>query len=127
MAPIPHASSWEELNSDLEADHHERRRWRLRGQTETIGEHIDAISSNHAAIAVRAVPAREKITARVNSLSLVRYRTNDYSVLKQYAYRTVLVKTRVHRVELGCSREIIARHERSYAIRGTAYAYAYRP
>jgi hypothetical protein len=34
----------------------------------------------------------EKVTARVSSLALVRYRTNDYSVPTAYGHRQVLVK-----------------------------------
>jgi transposase len=114
MVPIPHASSWEGLNCKLEADCRERRQRRLRGHTETIGERFER--DREAMLPLPAVPyqACEKVTARVSSLSLVRYRTNDYSVPTQYGYRKVLVKGYVHRVEIGCGSEIIARHERSY-------------
>jgi len=47
-------------------------------------------------------------------LSLVRYRTNDYSVPTEYGHRQVLVKGYVHGVEIGCASEVIARHPRSY-------------
>jgi hypothetical protein len=42
----------------------------------------------------RAAPyeACEKIAGRVSSLSLVRYRSNDYSVPTQYGHRQVWVK-----------------------------------
>lgn len=114
MVPIPHAPSWEELNSKLEADCRERRQRRLRGHTETIGERLE--SDRAAMLPLPAAPyeACEKVAARVNSLSLVRYRTNDYSVPTEYGYRNVLVKGYVHRVEIGCGSEVIARHERSY-------------
>jgi hypothetical protein len=36
--------------------------------------------------------ACEKIAGRVSSLSLVRYRSNDYSVPTQYGHRQVWVK-----------------------------------
>src|ERR1017187_4192044 len=42
--------------------------------------------------------ACEKITVRVTSLSLVRYRGNDYSVPTEYGHRQVLVKGFVHEV-----------------------------
>jgi len=58
--------------------------------------------------------ACEKVTARVSSISLVRYRTNDYSVPTQYGHRQVLVKGYVHRVVIACGSEVIAEHERSY-------------
>ena len=58
--------------------------------------------------------ACEKITTRVTSLSLVRYRSNDYSVPTEYGHRQVLVKGYVHQVAIVCGSEVIARHERSY-------------
>ena len=58
--------------------------------------------------------ACEKITARVSSLSLVRYRANDYSVPTEYGHRQVLVKGYVHEVVIACASEVIARHQRSY-------------
>jgi len=45
-----------------------------------------------------AYEACEKQSARVSSLSLVRYRTNDYSAPTEYGYRDVLVKGYVHEV-----------------------------
>ena len=45
-----------------------------------------------------AYEACEKRAARVSSLSLVRYRGNDYSVPTEYGHREVLVKGYVHEV-----------------------------
>jgi hypothetical protein len=58
--------------------------------------------------------ACEKIAGRVSSLSLVRYRSNDYSVPTQYGHRQVWVKGYVHHVVIACGSEVIARHQRSY-------------
>ncbi len=58
--------------------------------------------------------ACEKRTTRVTSLSLVRYRSNDYSVPVAYGYRKVLVKGYVQEVVIACGSETIARHRRSY-------------
>jgi transposase len=114
MVPIPCASSWEELNAHLEEQCRTRRQRRLRGHTETIGERFER---DHAAmLPLPAAPyeACEKIAARVSSLSLVRYRTNDYSVPTQYGHRQVWVKGYVHEVVIACASEVIARHRRSY-------------
>ena len=51
---------------------------------------------------------------RVNSLSLVRYRTNDYSVPVAYGHQEVWIRGYVHEVVIGCGAGIIARHPRSY-------------
>ena len=53
-------------------------------------------------------------SARVNSLSLVRYRTNDYSVPVAYGHQEVWIRGYVHEVVIGCGAGIIARHPRSY-------------
>jgi transposase len=114
MVPIPCASSWEELNAHLEEQCRKRRQRQLRGHTETIGERFER---DHAAmLPLPAAPyeACEKIAARVSSLSLVRYRTNDYSVPTQYGHRQVWVKAYVHEVVIACASEVIARHKRSY-------------
>ena len=51
---------------------------------------------------------------RVSSLSLVRYRTNDYSVPVAYGHREVWIRGYVHEVVIGCGGGIIARPPRSY-------------
>src|SRR5436190_19413358 len=58
--------------------------------------------------------ACEKLPTRVSSLSLVRYRRNDYSVPTSYGHRDVLVRGYVHEVVIACGADIIARHSRSY-------------
>jgi len=58
--------------------------------------------------------ACEKVPTSVSSLSLVRYRLNDYSVPTTYGHRDVLVRGYVHDVVISCGAEVIARHPRSY-------------
>jgi transposase len=114
MVPIPRASSWDELNAQLAERCRTRRERRLRGHTETIGERFER--DREAMLPLPAAPyeACEKISARVSSLSLVRYRTNDYSVPTQYGHRQVWVKGYVHQVVIACGSEIVAKHVRSY-------------
>ena len=114
MVPIPRVSGWEALNEHLEAQCRKRRERRLRGHRETIGERFER--DRVAMLPLPATPyeACEKISARVSSLSLVRYRGNDYSVPTEYGHRQVWVKGYVHDVVIACASEVIARHERSY-------------
>ena len=114
MVPIPHASSWEDLNLHLEAESRKRRLRRLRGHTETIGERFERDHAAMLPLPVAPYEACEKIAGRVSSLSLVRYRLNDYSVPTEYGHRQVWVKGYVHQVVIACGSEVIARHERSY-------------
>jgi transposase len=114
MVPIPRASSWEELNAHLEDDCRKRRERRLRGHTETIGERFERDRAALLPLPAAPYEACEKISARVSSLSLVRYRGNDYSVPTEYGHRQVWVKGYVHEVVIACGSEVIARHQRSY-------------
>ena len=91
-----------------------RRQRRLRGHTETIGERFERDRAALLPLPAAPYEACEKITTRVSSLSLVRYRSNDYSVPTEYGHRQVLVKGYVHQVVIVCGSEVIARHERSY-------------
>ena len=87
---------------------------RLRGHTETIGERMERDLG--ALLELPAVPydASDKHATRVSSMSLVRYRTNDYSVPVAFGHRDVLVRGYVHEVVISCGTEVIARHRRSY-------------
>jgi hypothetical protein len=58
--------------------------------------------------------ASDKQVCRVSSLSLVRYKSNDYSVPVEYGHREVLVRGYVHEVVVSCADKVIARHQRSY-------------
>jgi transposase len=115
MVPIPRAASFAELNAQLLECCRRRLNDRLRGHDETIGERL--ARDREALLPLPPAPyeACEKKPARVSSLSLVRYRGNDYSVPTAYGHREVLVRGYVHEVVIACAGEEIARHARSYA------------
>jgi transposase len=114
MVPIPRFNSWEEFNAYLGEQGRKRRERRLRGHSETIGERFERDRARMLPLPATPYEACEKITVRVTSLSLVRYRGNDYSVPTEYGHRQVLVKGFVHEVVIACASEVIARHQRSY-------------
>src|SRR5450631_4256175 len=114
MVPIPRAASWEELNQRLLDACRERRTRRLRGYQEAIGERFERDRAAFLPLPTGEYEACEKRVARVSSMSLVRYRTNDYSVPTEYGHRDVLVKGYVHEVGIVCGSRVIARHRRSY-------------
>ena len=73
-------------------------------------------SASTAALAGAPYEACDKRSTRVTSMSLVRYRANDYSVPVEWGHREVLVKGFVHEVVI-CGKQVIARHPRSYEAR----------
>jgi transposase len=114
LVPVPRVESFDVLNAHLEARCRERRGARLRGHDETIGERL--ARDQAALLPLPAVPyeACDLRSARVSSLSLVRYRGNDYSVPVAYGHREVVVRGYVEAVVIGCGAAEIARHRRSY-------------
>ena len=114
LVPIPSFESFDALNAHLERRCLERMDARLRGHTETIGQRMER--DLDALLPLPSVPydACEKQAGRVSSLSLVRYKTNDYSVPVAYGHRDVLVRGYVGQVVISCGSEVIARHPRSY-------------
>ena len=65
-------------------------------------------------LATAPYDACDKVTTRVSSLSLVRYKNNDYSAPTRYGHQEVLAKGYVDRVEIVHRDETIAVDPRSY-------------
>ena len=114
LVPVPSFESFDALNAYLERRCLERMDRKLRGHTETIGQRMERDLDALLPLSPVAYHACEKQAGRVSSLSLVRYRTNDYSVPVAYGYRDVLVRGYVGQVVISCGTEVIARHIRFY-------------
>jgi hypothetical protein len=114
MVPIPRFATWEEFNVYLEDQCRKRQADVLRGQSETIGERLGRDLAAMADLPAAPFDACDQTTGRVNSQSLVRYKTNDYSVPVAYGHRDVWIRGYVGAVVIGCGGEIIARHPRCY-------------
>jgi len=114
LVPMPRFKSFEALNAWLETQCLKRQDAVLRGHTETIGERL--MRDLDALMALPGVPydAYEKVSTRATSISMVRYRGNDYSVPVAYAHHEVQVRGYVDTVVIGCGAGVIARHRRSY-------------
>ena len=109
--------SWEAFNEQLEAQCLNNRKRRLRRHTETIEERFKRDRQALLPLPPTPYDACDKRTTRVTSLSLVRYRANDYSVPTRYGHRQVLLKGYVDEIVICCGSEEIARHRRSYETR----------
>jgi hypothetical protein len=114
MVPLPRFASFAAFNADLEARCRKRLAARLRRHRETIGERLARDREAFLPLPPAAYDACHRRPGRVSSLSLVRYKGNDYSVPVAYGYREVLIKGYVDEVVIGCGAEVIARHRRSY-------------
>jgi transposase len=114
LVPMPRATSFAALNAKLIDDCRDRFGDRLRGYTGTIGERLMRDLAAFQSLPATPYDACDKSTGRVSSLSLVRYRSNDYSVPTAYGHREVLIRGYVGEVVISCGAEMIARHARSY-------------
>ena len=114
MTPLPVAESFDALNARFLNACAKRRQARLRGHAATIAERMQADVAAFMPLPPAAYEACHKVATHVSSLSLVRYRNNDYSVPTRYGHHEVLAKGYVDRVEITCRGETIALHARSY-------------
>ena len=94
----------------------------LRGHDGTIGERLGRDFAAFQTPLPAPYDACEKIGTTVSSLSLVRYRLNDYSVPTTYGHRDVLVRGYVHEVVISCG----APNSTSFTYSGGAWNAAYR-
>ena len=114
LVPVPVFENFEALNAHLLDSCRKRLSDRLRGHDGTIGERLERDLAAFQKPLPAPYDACEKKPGRVNSLSLVRYRNNDYSVPTAFGHRQVLIRGYVHEVVIACGGCVIARHPRSY-------------
>ena len=116
MVPIPAFPSFDAFNDYLEQECLKRQADIVRGHKVSIGERLKADLAAMQALPATFFDACHKQTGRVTSQSLVRYKSNDYSVPVAYGHRDVWIRGYVGEVVIGCKAEVIARHDRSYDI-----------
>ncbi len=114
MVPMPVADSFDAMNARFLEQCVARRQAVLRGHSQSIGERLAVDLAAFMALPAVAFDPCHMVTGRASSMSLVRYRTNDYSVPTAYAHQEVVIKGYVDRVEVICRGERIAVHPRSY-------------
>jgi len=114
MVPIPDFATWEAFNLWLEEQCRKRQRHVLRGETETIGERLRRDLAAMRPLPAARFDACDQASGRVSSQSLVRYKTNDYSVPVAFGHQDVWIRAYVDEVVIACRSEVIARHRRCW-------------
>lgn len=115
FVPVPAFASLEALNEYLLECCREELRRRVRRQGRTKGELLEEERAEFLPLPATPLEACRKQPGRANSLSLVRFRDNDYSVPVAYAHHELVVKGFVDRVRV-CTKlgAVIAEHERCW-------------
>ena len=121
MVPLPHASSFEALNAELEDRCRHDLQRRLRGQNATKAELLQEERSALLAFPKQSYEARRIEHAGADSLSLVRFDGNSYSVPTAYAHRQVTIVGGIDEVRLVVDNHLVARHRRHWGKEHTEY------
>jgi transposase len=122
LVPVPCLrDGLEGLNARLEADGRADLARRLRGKPATKAE---LLADDRAAML--PLPAEAFVAARVeptaaDSLSLVRFDTNDYSVPTEFAHHQVTALGTVDAVRIVVGDRVVATHRRSWGREGVFY------
>ena len=112
MVPVPCIRHLEELNGTLELRCREELLRTLRGKTFSKGELLKEDKAAFLPLPDYPFEACRKASVASNTLSLVRFDSNDYSVPVRHASSPVVVKGYTGRVEIYYKAEHIASHPR---------------
>lgn len=114
LVPVPELADFEELNAYLLERCRSDLDRRLRGQAASKAELLKKDQAAFLPLPATPLDACRKQAARANSLSVVRFCGNDYSVPVRCAHHEVTVKGYWDRVVI-CHRDrVVAEHERRW-------------
>ena len=114
LVPVPKVGSLMELNETLEGRCRADLERTLRGKDGTKALLLEEERAAFLPFPAQECEARRITQAHANSLSLVRFDTNSYSVPVKYAHRTITVVATVDNVKLVFEDQLIARHRRHW-------------
>lgn len=114
LVPLPRVSSFQELNELLLERCLKEDQRRLRGKDKTIGELWLEEKAKLLPLPEHAYPCCKVCTVKPNSLSLVHFETNRYSIPVNLGEEKLTLKAFVDRVEISVRERIVAVHRRCY-------------
>jgi transposase len=114
LVPVPAVPNFEALNTDLLAKCREDLLRRVRGKPTGKADLLAEEAVVLLPLPKQAFEARRVETARANSLSLVRFDGNDYSVPTAYAHQAATVVGGIDEVRLVVGARVVARHRRCW-------------
>ena len=114
LVPLPRVSTLEELNATLEQQCRDDLQRRVWGQPATKAVRLDEERPALLRLPQQTFEARRVESARVDSLSLVRFDNNSYSVPTEHAHQTVTVVGGIDQLRIVCRDRVIARHARHW-------------
>lgn len=121
LVPVPSFASWAALNDYLAACCYADLFRRVRGKMGTKAERLADDRAAMLGLPATTFEPRRVVQGHANSLSLVRFDRNDYSVPTAYAHHEVTVLGGVDEVSITSGTEIIARHPRHWGKEHTTF------
>jgi hypothetical protein len=121
LVPVPRTSSLESLNADLEQQCRDDLQRRLRGQIASKAVLLEEEHSTLRALPAQCFEARRVASGQSDSLSLVRFDRNSYSVPTAYAHQPVTVVGGVEEVRIICRDHLVATHPRHWGREHVAF------
>lgn len=121
MVPMPEFPDFRSFNESLEQKCRDEFSKTSKMQTKTIGELFSEERSALLPLCDTDFEARRTEQHTANSLSLIRFDRNDYSVPSQHAYKEFEVIGGIDTVRFVVDGEVVAVHERDWGVKGTHY------
>jgi len=121
LVPVPRVDTFETLNAELELKCRKDLDRRLRGKTTTKAQRLEEERSAMLALPKQSYEARRVEQRRSDSLSLVRFDGNSYSVPVRYAHRPMTVVAGIDEVRLVADNHLVAKHRRCWGKEHTEY------
>jgi len=125
LVPVPQVRDLDELNEILARKCREDRQRRLRGKIIPKSELLLEDQSAFLSLPPSPFDACRKKSTHANSLSLVRFDDNDYSVPVRFAHHPIVIKGYVDRVVLCHQGYHVAEHRRSWSNEGVFFDYTH--
>jgi transposase len=114
LVPVPNFDDFEVFNEGLLDDCRQELQRQLRGKKGTKAERLEEDCRAMLPLPAQAFEARRTEACHANSLSLVRFDRNDYSVPTQYAHRTIMAVGGIERVRFVVQDQVVAEHLRDW-------------
>lgn len=115
LVPVPSFSSWAALNEYLAAACYADLFRRVRGKADTKAERLEIDRLTMLEVPSSSFEVRRVEQTTANSLSLVRFDRNDYSVPTDYAHHDVTCLGGLEELRILCGTQVIATHRRSWS------------
>jgi transposase len=121
LVPVPSFASWAALNEYLAACCYADLFRRVRGKVGTKAERLVEDRAALLELPSEAFEPRRVVQGHANSLSLVRFDRNDYSVPTAYAHHEVTVLGGIEELSITSGTDVIARHPRHWGKEHTTF------